>query len=70
MIDIECPKCGRSGHLKSPSGKNANDDEDVGTMTSPEGFRKIQIGWNSSAVYLFCTDCSLAAIFSDRTERA
>lgn len=59
---IECPRCRRRGALSGPDGGLSNDNEDRIALAAPDGFRKIQPGWRSTAILFYCVDCSVPAI--------
>lgn len=53
---VQCPKCQRWGKLnyegESPKAE---------TAVVPDGFRKVQQGWNANAIMLFCMNCGVPA---------
>lgn len=64
-IMIVCPTCGKHGEVDLTStGSHDNDDCDVSTMLAPEGFRKVQFGWSSGKLHLFCTSCGTASEYN------
>jgi len=64
MRKVSCPKCGRSGTLADAEAPSANDNESHISFSPPEGFRKVQLGWNGNELYLFCTCCGVAAVLA------
>lgn len=63
QVSIKCPGCEKWASIGSASTNGAaNDDEDIVTYAAPDGFRKVQFGWNSSDVRFVCTSCGDAAI--------
>lgn len=62
MFSIKCPKCKRRATTAPVDSKAANDDETHLSFVAPEGFRKIQVGWSSSELQLFCVICGVAAL--------
>lgn len=62
-ITIGCPECGRQGRLSLGSVVNI-DEVDPLTIEAPEGFRKIQLGWKSEEIHLFCVSCGEPAVIA------
>ncbi|MBB3587122.1 hypothetical protein FHY04_001981 [Sphingomonas sp. BK481] len=59
---IICPKCRRLGEIESDqAGSLSNDNEEMVSWRPPEGFRKVQLGWNADSIRLFCVDCGVAS---------
>lgn len=59
---VRCPSCGEIGALETEAGIAANDDERHTSLRAPEGFRKVQVGWNSDKINLYCVKCGIAAV--------
>jgi hypothetical protein len=62
MSFIECPQCHKRASFGAACGAAANDDETHIAFVPPDGFRKVQLGWRSSEVQLFCVDCGVAVL--------
>lgn len=60
LLAIKCSRCGKTATMKLDS-VDGRGDFDLVALEAPEGFRKVQLGWNSMEVCLFCVDCSVAA---------
>jgi ssDNA-binding Zn-finger/Zn-ribbon topoisomerase 1 len=60
-LGIKCPQCGKAATVNLKSSGAANDNPDAITFEAPPGFRKVQVGWNSETLVLFCEDCGVAA---------
>ena len=56
---IKCPKCGATGIWLLDLAASVNDNEDFTCFEAPEGFRKVQLGWNGSGIYLVCVKCGV-----------
>ena len=65
MLSIVCPRCRKRSVLSSGGGSAANDDEHHVAFVAPEGFRKVQLGWRSDAISLYCVDCAVPAVHED-----
>lgn len=57
---VTCPSCGGRGELPTARGPAANDDDSHIMFVAPAGFRKVQLGWKASEIFLFCSKCGVA----------
>jgi len=64
MRALACPRCGLHAAFDPAPVTHANDDEDIVALKAPSGFGKVQCGWNSVAVMLFCVGCGVAARYA------
>jgi len=59
---IICPTCGRKGEFQDLVEDAETGEIDLVTFVPPEGFRKVQIGWNADRVQLCCVSCGVPSI--------
>lgn len=67
---IRCPKCSAVGAWELENSVGNNDNEDLNRLEAPEGFRKVQLGWNAPGVYLVCLECGVPGNPDDLAQKA
>ena len=61
VFAIRCPRCEHAAVLTLYSSESGNDNLDIEAVMAPEGFRKVQFGWETEVPHLFCIDCEIPA---------